>query len=54
VIDRHPQIVRSAVVQKAGIVPATKQPAEAKIFLDWLLSPPAQKILARFGFDPPG
>jgi molybdate transport system substrate-binding protein len=53
VINRHPQIVPSEVVQKAGIVPATKEPQSAKAFLDWLLSPPAQEILAKFGFDEP-
>lgn len=50
VYDRHPQTVPSEVVQKAGIVPATKQPKPARTFLDWLLSPPAQQILAQFGF----
>jgi len=53
VINRHPQIVHSEIVQKAGIVPATKSPQAAHAFLDWLLSPPAQQILARYGFDKP-
>jgi molybdate transport system substrate-binding protein len=53
VIDRHPQIVPSKVVQKAGIVPASKQHQAAETFLNWLVSPPAQEILARFGFDKP-
>jgi molybdate transport system substrate-binding protein len=53
VINRHPQIVHSEIVQKAGIVPATQSPQAAHAFLDWLLSPPAQQILARYGFDKP-
>ena len=53
VINRHPQIVESEVKQKAGIVPATTNPNAAQVFLDWLISPPAQKILARYGFDKP-
>ncbi len=53
VISRHPQIVPSRVVQKAGIVPASKRKQEAQAFLDWLLSAPAQAILAGFGFDKP-
>ena len=53
VVDRHPQTVPSEVVQKAGIVPASKQMSAAKTFLTWLVSPPAQEILARFGFDKP-
>lgn len=54
VVDRHPQIVRSEIVQKAGIVHATKAPQAAQGFLEWLVSPAAQEILARYGFDKPG
>lgn len=53
VIGRHPQIIPSQVIQKAGIIPASKQKKAAQAFLDWLLSPPAQAILAKFGFDKP-
>lgn len=53
VSERHPQIVPSVVVQKAGIVPGTRQAKAAKVFLDWLVSPSAQEVLARYGFDPP-
>ncbi len=53
VTTRHPQIVRSEIVQKAGIVPATKSPQPARAFLDWLLSPEAQQLLARYGFNKP-
>ena len=51
IVHRNPQIVPSEVIQKAGIVPATKYPEAAQIFLNWLLAPPAQKILATFGFS---
>ena len=51
VVGRHSQTVPSAVVQKAGIVPSSKNAAAAKTFLDWLISAPAQQILARFGFS---
>jgi molybdate transport system substrate-binding protein len=54
VVDRQPQIVPSEIPQKAGIVPASKELGEAKIFLSWLVSPAAQGILARYGFDKPG
>jgi molybdate transport system substrate-binding protein len=53
IINRHPQILPSEVLQKGGIVPATKMPEAAQKFLDWLVSPPAQQILATFGFDKP-
>jgi molybdate transport system substrate-binding protein len=53
-VNRHPQIVPSEVIQKGGIVPATKHAEAAQAFLNWLMSPPAQQILARFGFDKPG
>jgi molybdate transport system substrate-binding protein len=53
VVHRNPQIVPSEVVQRAGIVPANKNPKAAQIFLNWLMSPPARKILASFGFDKP-
>lgn len=35
------------------IVKASKHPAEARAFLDWLTGPEAQAIFARFGFRPP-
>jgi molybdate transport system substrate-binding protein len=53
IINRHLQILPSEVLQKGGIVPATKQSRAAHKFLDWLVSPPAQQILATFGFDKP-
>ncbi len=53
VIDRHPQIVRSVIPQKGGIVPDTKSHKEAQAFMDWLVSPQAQQILAKYGFDKP-
>jgi molybdate transport system substrate-binding protein len=53
VVDRHPQIVPSEVIQKGGIVHATKSPQAAQTFFEWLVSPPAQQILARYGFDKP-
>ena len=53
VIDRHPQIVPSEIIQKGGIVPATKNHEVAQAFLNWLISPPAQQILTRYGFDKP-
>jgi molybdate transport system substrate-binding protein len=53
VVERHPQVVRSEIAQKGGIVSASKNHPAAAAFLTWLLAPPAQKILARFGFDKP-
>lgn len=54
IVGRNPQIVPSEVIQKGGIVPGTKLPEAARTFLNWLLSPPAQKILATFGFSKTG
>ena len=53
VIDRHPQILPAPVIQKAGLIHASRESRSAKIFLDWLLSAPAQQILGRFGFEKP-
>jgi len=53
VMTRHPQVIHSEIIQKGGIVPATKFPQAARVFLNWLLSPPAQQILARYGFSKP-
>jgi molybdate transport system substrate-binding protein len=41
------------ILQKAGIVTATAHRAEAQKFLDFLLTPAAQAIFAKFGFGPP-
>jgi molybdate transport system substrate-binding protein len=41
------------IVQKAGIVAATKNLDAARKFLDYLTSKDAQAIFAKFGFNPP-
>lgn len=53
VIDRHPLMIPSRVLQKGGIVRASKEKRGAGEFLDWLVSAPAQQILGGFGFDKP-
>ncbi len=40
------------IVQKAGIIAGTRNREAAQQFLDFLLSPAAQPILAKFGFGP--
>lgn len=41
------------IVQKCGIIAASRQQSAAQAFLDFLLGQDGQAILARFGFGPP-
>lgn len=41
------------IVQKAGLVTATRNREEARKFLDFLFLPKTQAVFARFGFGPP-
>ncbi|MBV9157245.1 MAG: molybdate ABC transporter substrate-binding protein [Acidobacteriaceae bacterium] len=55
--DKNPQVIppdwHQPIIQKAGIVSASPNQAEAQKFLDFLLSPAGQAIFAKFGFSPP-
>jgi molybdate transport system substrate-binding protein len=54
---RHADLIpagwHAPVIQKAGMVAGTPNPAAAQAFLKFLTSPTAQAIFARFGFSPP-
>jgi molybdate transport system substrate-binding protein len=54
--DRKPDLIPVAwyapIVQKAGIVTASKNQSEAQAFLQFLTSPAGQAIFAKFGFGP--
>jgi ABC-type molybdate transport system substrate-binding protein len=39
--------------QAAGVVTGSGRPEFAQVFLDLVLSPEGQEIMARFGFEPP-
>jgi molybdate transport system substrate-binding protein len=55
--DRQPDLIpadwHQPIIQKAGIVAASKKQGSAGIFLNWLTGPAGQAILAKFGFGPP-
>jgi molybdate transport system substrate-binding protein len=52
--DRKPDLIPAAwhapIVQKAGIIAASKNQSEAQGFLEFLTSPAGQAIFAKFGF----
>lgn len=54
--DRNPDLIpavwHAPIVQKAGIVAASKNQSEAQVFLQFLNSPAGQAIFAKFGFGP--
>jgi len=54
VADRKPDLIPAAwhapIVQKAGIVSASKNQPEADAFMQFLTSPAGQAIFAKFGF----
>jgi molybdate transport system substrate-binding protein len=54
--DRKPDLIpvtwHAPIVQKAGIVSASKNQPEAQAFLQFLTSPAGQAMLAKFGFGP--
>jgi len=54
--DRKPDLIpadwHSPIVQKAGIVSASKNQPEADAFMRFLTSPAGQAIFAKFGFGP--
>ena len=56
VVDRKPGLIpadwHAPIVQKAGIVAASPNQAEADAFLKFLTSPAGQAIFAKFGFGP--
>lgn len=41
------------MLQVAGIVSGSNRPGQARAFLEFVLSPDGQEILARYGFEPP-
>jgi molybdate transport system substrate-binding protein len=41
------------VLYPAAVVAGTREPALARAFVELLMSPEGQAILARFGFQPP-
>ena len=57
VSDRSPQLIppdwHKPIIQKAGIVSASKKQKEAALFLKFLLGPTAQAIFAKYGFGKP-
>ncbi len=50
---RPPQESYTPVTYPGAIIAASRQPALAQAFLDLLLSPAGQQVLARYGFQPP-
>jgi len=54
--DRKPDLIpvdwHAPIVQKAGIVSASKNQPEADAFMQFLTSPAGQAIFAKFGFGP--
>jgi molybdate transport system substrate-binding protein len=52
--DRKPDLIpvtwHAPIVQKAGVVAASKNQSEAQAFLQFLTSPAGQAIFAKFGF----
>jgi molybdate transport system substrate-binding protein len=54
--DRKPELIpatwHAPIVQKAGVVSASRRQAEAQAFLQFLTSPAGQAIFAKFGFGP--
>jgi molybdate transport system substrate-binding protein len=56
VVDRKPDLIpadwHSPIVQKAGIVAASANQADADTFLRFLTSPAGQAVFAKFGFGP--
>jgi molybdate transport system substrate-binding protein len=51
--DLVPADWHAPIVQKVGIVAATREPGAADQFLKFLLSPAGQAVFAQFGFGPP-
>jgi molybdate transport system substrate-binding protein len=51
--DLIPNNLHSPIIQKAGIVARSSFRKNAEAFLDYLISPPAQSVFARFGFAKP-
>lgn len=52
-VGRLPQASYTPVTYPGAIVAASPQPALAQAFLDLLLGPVGQRVLARYGFAPP-
>jgi molybdate transport system substrate-binding protein len=50
---RPPQTSYSPITYPGAVIKASAQPALAGAFLDLLVSPPGQQVLARYGFQPP-
>jgi molybdate transport system substrate-binding protein len=50
---RKAVVLEQGVVQEGGIVATSEHKEQATRFLDWLVSPEGQKILAQFGFTSP-
>ncbi len=50
---RPPQESYTPVTYPGAIIATSRQPALAQAFLDLLLSPAGQQVLARYGFQPP-
>ena len=53
VVGQPPQESYTPVTYPGAIVAASRQPALAQAFLDLLLSPAGQQVLARYGFQKP-
>jgi molybdate transport system substrate-binding protein len=53
IAGQPPQESYAPVTYPGAIVAASRQPALAQAFLDLLLSPAGQEVLARYGFQPP-
>lgn len=55
-VERNPQWIPDSwhqpILQKAGILAASKQGEAARKFLDFLIGPAGQKIFAKYGFLP--
>jgi molybdate transport system substrate-binding protein len=56
VLDRNatliPEDLHSPILQSGGAVSSTRYRHQASNFLDLLLSPPGQALLAKFGYGP--
>ena len=50
---RPPQTSYAPVAYPGAIIAASRHPALAQAFMDRLLGPAGQQILARWGFQPP-
>jgi ABC-type molybdate transport system substrate-binding protein len=55
-VKKNPQWIPDSwhqpILQKAGILAASKQGEAARKFLDFLIGPAGQKIFAKYGFLP--